>query len=43
MEKIELKEKELEEVKKSIKELQKKRKALDSYIRLFYWYKKKKI
>jgi cell division protein FtsL len=39
--KIEQKKDELKEVEKEIKKLQKARKALDSYIRLYEWRKKK--
>ena len=42
MNKVKEREIELENVIKNIKELQKKRRALSSYIRLFYWYKNKK-
>ncbi len=39
--KIEQKKNELKEVEKQIRQLQKERKALDSYIRLYEWRKKK--
>ena len=38
---IEQKKKKLKEVKENIKKLQKERMALDSYIRLYEWRKKK--
>jgi len=39
--KLNQKKQELEEIEKEIKKLQKTRKALDSYIRLYEWRKKK--
>lgn len=42
MNKLEQRKKKLERVKKKIFELQKERRALDSYIRLYEWRKSKK-